>query len=126
MQLVPGILLDAHGPDSRKSLRPTDPDPVHPRSNWPDGSLENAPSRRAPTGLTSATGARRRCLPLSIDDKGDTMQENSWNSSSTRIGFLKGAAAAGAGAAGLGALGPAAAFARKRPHGPTKGDLAIL
>jgi len=54
------------------------------------------------------------------------MQENSWNSSSTRIGFLKGAAAAGAGAAGLGALGPAAAFARKRPHGPTKGDLAIL
>jgi hypothetical protein len=45
---------------------------------------------------------------------------------STRMGFLKGAAAAGAGVAGLGALGPAAAFARKRPHGPTKGDIAIL
>jgi hypothetical protein len=44
----------------------------------------------------------------------------------TRLGFLKGAAAAGAGAAGLGALGPAAAFARRRPHGPTKGDVAIL
>lgn len=44
----------------------------------------------------------------------------------TRLGFLKGAAVAGAGAAGLGALGPAAAFAKKRPHGPTKGDIEIL
>jgi len=46
----------------------------------------------------------------------------------TRLSFLKGAAAAGAGAAGLSALGPAAALARPRPrmHGPTKGDLAIL
>ncbi len=34
----------------------------------------------------------------------------------TRLGFLKGAAAAGAGVA----------FARRRPHGPTKGDVAIL
>ncbi len=44
----------------------------------------------------------------------------------TRLGFLKGAAAAGAGAAGVAALGPAAAFAHKRPHGPTRGDIAIL
>jgi hypothetical protein len=44
----------------------------------------------------------------------------------TRLGFLKGAAATGVGAAGLGALGPAAAFAKKRPHGPTKGDVEIL
>ena len=44
----------------------------------------------------------------------------------TRLAFLKGAAVAGAGAAGLGALGPAAAFAASRPHGPTKGDVAIL
>ena len=44
----------------------------------------------------------------------------------TRLGFLKAAAAAGAGAPGLGALGPGAAFARRRPHGPTKGDVAIL
>ncbi len=44
----------------------------------------------------------------------------------TRLGFLKGTAAAGAGAAGLSALGPAAALARPRRHGPTKGDIAIL
>jgi len=52
--------------------------------------------------------------------------EHENRSSTTRLGFLKGAAVAGAGAAGLGALGPAAAFAKKRPHGPTKGDVAIL
>ncbi len=46
---------------------------------------------------------------------------------STRLSFLKGAAAAGAGAAGIGALGPAAAFAKKkRTPGPTKGDIEIL
>jgi hypothetical protein len=44
----------------------------------------------------------------------------------TRLGFLKGAAAAGAGAAGLTALGPATALARPHTKGPTKGDLAIL
>ncbi|HXB14951.1 MAG TPA: ferritin-like domain-containing protein [Solirubrobacteraceae bacterium] len=45
----------------------------------------------------------------------------------TRLGFLKGAAVAAGGAAGLGVLGPGAtAFARARPHGPTKGDVAIL
>ena len=46
----------------------------------------------------------------------------------TRLGFLKGAAAAGAGAAGLTALGGPVALARSRPrmHGPTKSDLTIL
>jgi hypothetical protein len=53
-------------------------------------------------------------------------REDRWEASSTRMGFLKGAAATGAGVAGLGALGPAAAFARKHTHGPTKGDIAIL
>jgi Ferritin-like domain len=48
-----------------------------------------------------------------------------WSSATTRMGFLKGAAAAGAGAAGLGALGPAVALAK--PHkGLTHTDLAIL
>jgi len=53
-------------------------------------------------------------------------EERRSENTTTRLGFLKGAAAAGAGAAGLGALGPAAAFARRRPHGPTKGDVEIL
>ncbi len=39
----------------------------------------------------------------------------------TRLGFLKGAAATGAGAAGLGALGPAAAFAQEAPARPDQG-----
>ena len=54
------------------------------------------------------------------------MHEDESTGATTRAGFLKGAAAAGAGVAGIGALGPAAAFARRRHHGPTKGDLAIL
>src|SRR6185312_1659789 len=54
------------------------------------------------------------------------MHEEDATAATTRAGFLKGAAAAGAGVAGLGALGPASAFARRRRHGPTKGDLAIL
>jgi hypothetical protein len=45
---------------------------------------------------------------------------------STRKSFLKGAAVAGAGAAGLGTLAPAAAFARGRKKGPTRGDVEIL
>jgi len=56
-----------------------------------------------------------------------------WMAPSTRMGFLKGAAAAGAGAAGLGALGPAGALAhgmRRRGHGRhgglTSTDLEIL
>jgi hypothetical protein len=46
--------------------------------------------------------------------------------STTRKNFLKGAAAAGAGVAGMGALGPAAAFAKGKKKGPTKGDVEIL
>jgi len=64
-------------------------------------------------------------------EDGERIDEDS--AGTTRLGFLKGAAAAGAGAAGIAALGPAAALAkaprggtRKRPHGPTKGDVAIL
>jgi hypothetical protein len=57
-----------------------------------------------------------------------------WTAPSTRMGFLKGAAAAGAGAAGLGVLGPAAAMAHtNRRHGKhakhgglTGTDLEIL
>lgn len=51
-----------------------------------------------------------------------------WTRSSSRMGFLKGMAAAGAGVAGLGALTPGAvlASARKASGGLTAGDLAIL
>jgi hypothetical protein len=44
----------------------------------------------------------------------------------TRKSFLKGAAVAGVGAAGLGTLAPAAALARGRKKGPTRGDVEIL
>jgi Ferritin-like domain len=54
-------------------------------------------------------------------------QDDGAERGSTRLGFLKGAAVAAGGVAGVGVLGPgAAAFARTRPHGPTKGDVAIL
>jgi hypothetical protein len=51
-----------------------------------------------------------------------------WTTSSSRMGFLKGMAAAGAGVVGLGALTPGAvlAGARKASGGLTAGDLAIL
>jgi hypothetical protein len=65
--------------------------------------------------MSTAQQTEREDRPSAAQDEG-----------TTRLGFLKGAAAAGVGAAGIGALGPAAAFARKRPHGPTKGDVAIL
>jgi Ferritin-like domain len=52
--------------------------------------------------------------------------EDPWVASTTRKNFLKGAAVAGAGAAGLGMFGPAAALAKGKKKGPTRGDLAIL
>jgi hypothetical protein len=62
-------------------------------------------------------------LDLETETGDDT---DRWSSATTRMGFLKGAAAAGAGAAGLGALGPAVALAKPHKSGLTHTDLAIL
>jgi hypothetical protein len=66
-----------------------------------------------------------------VDHAGQEATGDPSTASSTRKGFLTGAAAAGAGAAGLGLLGPAAALAHKKPKhakpgGPTHSDIEIL
>ncbi len=61
-----------------------------------------------------------------IDGVGLQTPEDPWTASTTRKSFLKGAAVTGVGMTSLGALAPAAALARGKKKGPTKGDLAIL
>jgi Ferritin-like domain len=69
-----------------------------------------------------------------VDHTGPQSTGDPWTAPTTRMGFLKGAAAAGAGAAGMGALGPASALAhskrkaaKHRKHGGLTGsDLEIL
>ncbi len=61
-----------------------------------------------------------------VEHAGLQTLEDPWTASTTRKSFLKGAAVAGAGVTSLGALAPAAALAKGKKKGPTRGDVAIL